>query len=95
MRPEHPKNRAPKGTFDGKPSSEIATLLKLIDELPTVPLTEGRNLLKAWLIDELVIRHPETNAVLDLWSEDLDDPRTMSQVLIEALPADVREAIHV
>jgi hypothetical protein len=92
MRQQRPTNQAPKGTFDGKTSAEIATLLKLLDDVPS---SENRNLLKAWLTDELVARHPETQEPLDLWSENLDDPRTMTEVLLEALPDDVRKAIYV
>lgn len=82
----------PKGALDSQSSAELATLLRLLENIsPGQP----RRAVMAWLIDELASRHPEVQTALDDWSNDLEDEKAMSEVVLGALPSDVREAMDV
>ena len=84
--------RIPEGSLDGQTSAELGTLLRLLEDIsPGQP----RRAVMAWLIDELATRHSEVKTALDIWGENLDDPRPMSEVVLGALPSDVREAMDV
>lgn len=82
----------PKGALDGQTSAELATILRLLEE---VTPGQPKRAVMAWLIDELASRHPDIRTALDAWSENLDDPRPMSEVVLDSLPVDVREAMNV
>jgi hypothetical protein len=84
---QQPTNQPPKGTFEGKPSEEIAYLLEMLDALPDA---QNRRVIRAWLSDELTRRHPEVADATDRWARDTDDERTQTEVILDSLPAEVR-----
>ena len=80
----------PKDALDDQTSGELATTLRLLEDIPP---SQPRRAVMAWLIDELASRHPDIRSALDAWSENLDDPRPMSEVVLDSLPVDVKEAM--
>lgn len=81
--PDHPLRDAVKQ----QSSAELAQLLRLTESLDSNPQT---NLVKFIIGDELVARYPHLETALDLWSEDLEDSRTSTDIIIDNLPDDVR-----
>jgi len=84
--PDHPLRQAIKA----QSSLELATLLLLTEALDYSPQT---NLVKMAIGDELVDRYPEIVKALDRWSESVTDPRTSTDIIIKALPRDVRAGL--
>lgn len=72
-------------------SVELAFLLRLTEDIPPAP---DRNLIKAELTDELTRRYASVAEALEVWSQDISDPRTSTDVVLAALPEDVREAVN-
>lgn len=75
--------------FADMTSVELAMLLEITEAIPPAP---DRNLIKAELTDELTRRYPSVAEALEVWSQDISDPRTSTDVVLAALPEDVREA---
>lgn len=68
--------------------AQVIEALTLLDAKPNRSEDERR--VRAWLIESIESRYPDSTSALDSWADDPDDDREYVDVLIAALPESVR-----